>query len=188
MIQHSKFAFIFVEHPKMNPRRSQGEGVLLMYGDSLGVFFADSLKTREFCHTSFKKCDSKYNWVYPITKEQIANGGRTRYDRKDFNQNKVLDAFRKVIHSPDIDNNSAVVFNFGLHYVESTNFSNYQKLIDGLIEIVKEQEYVNGIGTPKTKAHLIWKTTTAINKQKAVLNLHMEQKRFLTYQVRKQTK
>ena len=179
-----KLSFSFAGHSKFNFSRTQGEGILWIYGDSLGVFFADSLKTREFCHSSFRKCDSKYNWVYPITKEQIANKGRTRYDRKDFNQEKILDAFREVVHSQEMGSNGAVVFNFGLHYAESTNFSNYQKLVDGLIGVLKEQENVNGTLRLKTKVPVIWKTTTAINKQKAVLSLHMEQKRFLTYQVR----
>ena len=67
-----------------------------------------------------------------------------------------------------MDEDSALIINYGLHLVRSTSFENYQKLIQQLIE-----DFANHDG------EVVWRTTTSIWKQQ--LKVH---KRFQTNQVR----
>lgn len=88
-----------------------------------------------------------------------------------------------IITKPFFDKNSAILLNAGLHYLESTNFSNYQKTISSLIQLFDETKVVrraNGNGL--FLGEMIWRTTTALNKQK-LDGKYIQARRFLTYQV-----
>ena len=88
-----------------------------------------------------------------------------------------------IITKPFFDKNSAILLNAGLHYLESTNFSNYQKTISSLIRLFDETKVVrraNGDGL--FPGEMIWRTTTALNKHK-LDGKHIQGRRFLTYQV-----
>ena len=86
-----------------------------------------------------------------------------------------------VISQPIFDRNSVIILNAGLHYLESTNFTNYQKSIDAVIRLFQEGRTAGGdFSFP---GNMIWKTTTALNKQK-LDGKHLTSRRFLTFQVR----
>lgn len=88
-----------------------------------------------------------------------------------------------IITKPFFDKNSAILLNAGLHYLESTNFSNYQKTIASIIRLFDETRMVRRAnGKPLFLGEMIWRTTTALNKQK-LDGKHIQARRFLTYQV-----
>lgn len=91
-----------------------------------------------------------------------------------------MENFRRIVYDPQMDENSAIVLNFGLHFVESTNFTSYKKLIAGLVRVLKNDVTTNGTWR-SYRGTVIWKTTTAINKEKAS-NIHLGHKRFITQQ------
>ncbi|KXJ24786.1 hypothetical protein AC249_AIPGENE20988 [Exaiptasia diaphana] len=82
-----------------------------------------------------------------------------------------------------MDADSLFIMNFGLHYVESINFTSYRSLIDGIIQVVQERYWDPSSNSmrPVYEGQSIWKTTTAINKQRAT-NINLGHRRFLTYQ------
>ena len=157
------------------------QGTLWVYGDSVNVFFAQSLMQRKLCREIFKRCNFSYNWIYPVNNVTVA---KKENDNFDYDNKRVLQSFRRVVHDPQMDENSAIIINFGLHFVESTNFTSYKKLINGLVKVLKEGEkdLTSNATRPKFKGTVIWKTTTAINKEKAS-NIHLGHKRFITQQV-----
>ena len=149
-----------------------------MYGDSVNVFFAQSLKHRKsVCGGIFKSCSFVYNWVYQIKDVLEA---KMKKDNKDVDIKRVLDDFQNSVLVDTYDNvESVVIVNFGLHFVESTNFSNYQKLIVDFAKLVTEKD---DQGQARFKGRILWKTTTAISKERADFpQLHW--KRFFTNQV-----
>lgn len=105
-------------------------------------------------------------------------------DILDYDNERVLLNFRRVLQHPEMDENSAIIFNFGLHFVESTNFTNYKTLINGLVKALqgKDSDAKSNVTQPRYQGTVIWKTTTAINKEKAS-HLHLGHKRFLSQQV-----
>lgn len=152
-------------------------GTLWVYGDSVNVFFAHSLLQRRICRDLFKRCNFSYNWIYPVNNVTAA---KRQFDNLDYNNERVLENFRRIVYDPQMDENSAIILNFGLHFVESTNFTNYKKLIVGLVRVLKNDLISNG--TKRIyRGTVIWKATTAINKEKAS-NTHLGHKRFITQQ------
>ena len=137
---------------------------------------------RKLCRDIFKRCNFSYNWIYPVTN---VTASKKENDDLDYDNERVLQSFRRVVYDPQMDKNSAILMNFGLHFVESTNFTNYKKLIDGLVKVLKDEErdLNSNVTRPKFPGTVIWKTTTAINKEKAS-NIHLGHKRFLTQQVK----
>ena len=104
-------------------------------------------------------------------------------DNLDFNFMRVVSELLDVISKPFFDKNSVILFNAGLHYLESTNFSNYRKTIESLIRLFQETKMVKRAnGNLLFPGEMIWRTTTALNKQK-LDGKHLQARRFLTYQV-----
>ena len=172
---------LITESPRKHELRTK-KGTLWIYGDSVNIFFAQSLMQRKLCRDIFKRCNFSYNWIYPVTNVTAA---KKENDDRDYDNERVLQSLRHVLHDPQMDENSAIIMNFGLHFVESTNFTNYKKLIDGLVKVLTDEEKVStlNVTSPKFRGTVIWKTTTAINKEKAS-NIHLGHKRFLTQQVK----
>jgi len=137
---------------------------------------------RKLCRNIFKRCNYSYNWIYPVANVTVA---KKKTDDYDYRNERVLQSFRRIVYDPQMDENSAIIMNFGLHFVESTNFTNYKKLIDGLVKVLTDEETdaASNVTRPKFRGTVIWKTTTAINKEKAS-NIHLGHKRFLTQQVK----
>lgn len=150
-------------------------GTLHVYGDSVSVFFAQSLKGRRtLIGEIFKTCSFSYNWVYHAKNVSLAKKQR---DSLDFNISRVISELQETIQAQDISNSENVlILNFGLHFVESTNLSNYQMLISRMAEVLTRK---GANGEPWFSGTVIWKTTTAINKERADFpQLHW--RRFLT--------
>ena len=156
-------------------RRTNERGHLLVYGDSVSVFFAQSLTSRRsVCGSVFKSCRFIYNWIYQVKNSSIA---RTLRDNYDFNVQRILGEFKSTVNDSSFNSErSIVIVNFGLHFVESTNFSNYQRLVEDFAKVVTERD---NKGERKIKGKVIWKTTTAINKERAD-HPHLHWRRFLT--------
>lgn len=104
-------------------------------------------------------------------------------DNLDFNLLRVATEVLDVISKPFFDKDSVILLNAGLHYLESTNFSNYQKTISSLIRLFQETKMVTRAdGNLLFPGEMIWRTTTALNKEK-LDGKHIQARRFLTYQV-----
>ena len=77
-----------------------------------------------------------------------------------------------------MDEHSVLLLNWGIHFAAAVNFSNYQKLIDDFVHTVqlgKKRGNKRGF-----KGKIIWRTTTAINRQRYP-NPHKDVRRFLTF-------
>ena len=113
-------------------------------------------------------------WVYVLTQNaneemDLRNGGRN------LNIPRILDELRMVVSRSDMDENSALVLNAGVHLLKSTTFYYYQKIINGFIEILRK--YYRG--------KVIWKTITSVHDQRELYSGCF--RRFHTEQVGKHT-
>ena len=163
---------------KKSPRNRQG--VLWIYGDSMGGRFYRSIRKSPLCKTVFRGCTFSYNWVYPVKNATV------EMMRKNFlpiNISRVLQAIGKVIHLPQMDEKSVIILNHGLHFITSTNFTTYQQVIDGIVRLFKEAKpNERGELEPNFKGKLIWKTNAAVHRERLRLP-HHPKRRFLSRQV-----
>ena len=101
----------------------------------------------------------------------------------DFRPEKVIGIIVDVLRTPEMQQGESVLLlNLNLHFVDRINFTAYQKLIDDLILTFKTEELSQGERVPKYKAKIIWKSSTAICKEK-VSSLNKTSGRFFTSQV-----
>jgi len=130
----------------------------------------------------FDRCQYNINFVYHIKYRREVD--MTETDDLDFDVNRVLNHFRTVILDPRVNHvNTVIALNMGLHYVMSLSLERYKDLIQKTIAVIKETERgPHGREIRKFKGHVIWFTTTAINKEKAK-ELQATKWRFCTYQV-----
>lgn len=159
------------------PRKHQG--ILWIFGDSVGTQFYHRIKFGRLCKKIFKTCMYSYNWVYALQNYNIATNAYTIrnstlekniWDGLDFNTTRLIEELEQAIFHPHMDKNSVILFNYGLHFTEATNFTNFQKLIKAVIQLRK-----------KTHCKMIWRTITSLNRHKYRRpNLHS--RRFLTSQ------
>ena len=90
-----------------------------------------------------------------------------------------------ILDSPDLRTGKSVfLFNLGVHYPISLNFTTYKDLIDNVVKLIKTK-ITNRNGN---MAVPIWKTTTSIEKEKthkmyAELPRNVTHWRFHTHQV-----
>ena len=137
--------------------------------------FFNSLKDRPLCKT-VTSCSGTANWVYPLTKNPRDN---RVYDKLDFRPNIILDKIRNVLGDPKMKGrHSTLLINLGIHYALSMNFTTYQKLIDDVLVILRNRRELG------SAANIVWKTTTAIRKEKEMQRGNMMIWRFITEQVR----
>ncbi|KAK3745500.1 hypothetical protein QZH41_001149 [Actinostola sp. cb2023] len=129
----------------------------------------------------FDRCNYNINFVYHI-KYRIELD-TTETDDLDFDVTRVLDHFRSVLLEPRVNHvNSVIILNMGLHYVMGMTFECYQDLIQRIIGVIQETEFgPHGKEVRRFKGHVIWFTTTAINKEKAK-ELQATKWRFCSYQ------
>ena len=126
----------------------------------------------------FEQCRYNINFIYHIKYRIELDTKET--DSLDFNMTKVLRHFQSVLLDPDVNHVNSVIFlNLGLHYVMGLTFERYQVLISKVIKVIKETDSFN---VTKFKGHVIWKTTTAVHKEKAK-DLQATKWRFCTYPV-----
>lgn len=115
-------------------------------------------------------------WVYPYDKQFPP------WDDKDYDYNVILDSLRAVLGRPEMNKNSVMILNLGLHYLESTTFQDYQLLIRKVIDILKERN--KETGELKYQTRVIWKSSTSISKEKDTADqLKSDRRRFLALPV-----
>jgi len=102
----------------------------------------------------------------------------------DFRPEKVIETIVNVLRKPEMQKEeSTLLLNLGLHFTKNVNFTTYQRLIDDLILVLKAKELSQGGIGPKYKAKVIWKSFTAICKEKASSPKKETGYRFFTTQV-----
>ena len=134
------------------------------------------------CTKLFTGCISSYNWIYPIVNEAV---DKELDDDLDFNPERVIETILAVLRHPLMQQreSSVLLLNLGIHYPIGVNFTTYQKLIGDLINKLKETRVDSqGNIVPKYKAKIIWKTSSAVHKEKAQ-ELNKTHWRFFTTQV-----
>ena len=155
-------------------------GTLWVYGDSVGRRLYESVKTRPLCNSLYEKCNNTYMWVYRKDNEGLYIKNESSLD---FRPEKVIETVTDVLRTPEMQQEeSTLLLNLVLHFVRSVNFTTYQKLIDDLIMVLKETELSQGERVPKYKAKIIWKSATAICKEKFATQ-KKDDLRFATSQV-----
>jgi len=85
-----------------------------------------------------------------------------------FTPELVIETVLNVLRKPEMQQeDSVLLLNLVVHYAKKINFTTYQRLIDDLILALKVNELLHGERVPKYKAKIIWKSSTAICKEKA---------------------
>ena len=147
------------------PQDYPQSGTLWIYGDSLGRRLHKSVKTRPLCKLLYKKCGNSYMWIYPA----LNKGLNIKLERDlDFRPEKVIESVVNVLRRPEMQKRESVLLlNLVLHFAKTVNFTTYQRLIDDLILVLKAEELSQGERVLKYKVKIIWKSSTAICKEKA---------------------
>ena len=143
-------------------------GSLWIYGDSLAVRLAGSVKSRLLCRNLYKKCLHSYNWIYPVSSEKL---NKRKDDDLDFRPEKVIETILSPLQSPQMQHkDSVLLLNLGIHFPIGINFSTYQRLIGDVINSLKETNVDSqGKRVPRYRAKIIWKSSTFIHKEKVAL-------------------
>ena len=154
----------------------QGRGVLWVYGDSLNRYFFHSISKRPLCSQVFRACYHTMLWVYVLT-QSAADEMSLMFGGRPISISRILNELRNVVTRFDMDQDSALILNAGVHLLKSTSFYNYQKIIDSFISLLKR--YYRGT--------VIWKSTTAIHDQRELYSgcyrrFHTEQVMSQEYQ------
>ena len=104
------------------------------------------------------------------------------WDSKDYDDAIILDNLREVLERPDMNENSVLILNLGLHYMESVRLQDYRILIMKVIDLLNERD--KETGELKHKARVIWKTSTSFSKEKDTgSQLTSDRRRFLALPV-----
>ncbi|XP_078355034.1 uncharacterized protein LOC144639616, partial [Oculina patagonica] len=126
---------------------------LMIYGDSIGVHYHTLASKRRLCKEMFRTCNKKYMWTYDASWKGN--------DNKDFNQSIVLEEIRNVFRNPNMrKDHSVFLFNVGIHYPLTLNFTTYQLLIDSIIKMLGEET-----GEETGQALSIWRSNTALEAE-----------------------
>ena len=161
------------------PQNYSKTGTLWIYGDSLGYRLYTSVQTRPLCKLLYKKCGNSYMGIGRAHK-----GSNSKLKRNiQFSSELVIKTVVDVLRTPEMQQDESVLLlNLVLHYAKMINFTSYKSLIDDLILALKASELSHGDRVPKYKAKIIWKSSTAICKEKATSSKETEF-RFYTSQV-----
>lgn len=110
---------------------------------------------------------------------------KSKFEPNDFNDTIVLQHIADVLDSPEMQTpNSVFLFNLGVHYSVSLNFTSYKGLIDNAVRLINRK-----VGRRnKNLAIPVWKSTTSIEREKmyemyAELPKNVTYGRFHTHQV-----
>ena len=110
---------------------------------------------------------------------------KTTFDDNDFNATIVLNQYKSIVNHPKMMNQeSALIFNLGVHYT-SLNFTTFQKLINDILAVLTMVKELTTNGTSwNWKPIVIWKTSTAMLRERIPLKyLYLDCIRFQTNQV-----
>lgn len=115
---------------------------------------------KPLCIKSFNKCNRTYNWVYNLDHADIAKA-KSDNDDNDFSIERITKELKQVLTADDLDEDSFLFLNYGLHYVQEIPFATFTDMIDRVIQLVTAEQTKG-----RFRAQLVWKTTTALNKWK----------------------
>lgn len=144
---------------RSNIKTNNRKGVFWIYGDSTGDLFYKSILNTPLCKCIFRMCNRTYNWVYNLPNGKPARPNELPYTGRDFNLTRVLHELESVLRNPEMDENSVLLLNYGLHYAMSISLEKFQIMMDEVIKLLKSFQ-------GKFKGTVIWKTTTALQKWK----------------------
>ncbi|KAJ7374439.1 hypothetical protein OS493_007545 [Desmophyllum pertusum] len=167
--------------PELNNSYRQ-RGLLWIYGDSLAVRLVQSVESRSLCKRLYWGCRNSYNWIYPVASEKLS---KEQDDDLDFRPEEVIETIVSVLRRPGMQREESVLLlNLGLHFPISVNFRTFQKLIGDLIGVLKETVVdSHGLRVPRYKAKIIWKSSSAIHKEKAEVKNKTNWRFFTTQRV-----
>lgn len=177
--------FIFLKEPSSRPSSKKSVtprklDTLWIYGDSQAERLHLSIEGGPLCTKIFKSCNISKMWVYPYTSQVPP------WDNKDYDDKLILDDLRKVLERQEMNENSVLILNLGLHYMESISLKNYQNLLDKVVDLLNERDSTTG--ELRHKSRVIWKTSTSLSKEKDTGGqLKSDRRRFLTLPVSKNT-
>lgn len=135
---------------------------LLIYGDSVAKQFFESVTKRRICERYFKQCEYSYLWIYELTS---INDAKSKFVPNDFDATIILDYMASVLDSPGLKHqNSLFLFNLGVHYHISINFTTFKDLIDNVVKLINNKVLQKG---ENVTIFPVWKTATSIEREKA---------------------
>lgn len=147
----------YIDEPlktKAATKHRSGSGTFWIFGDSIADFLYRSVSSKLLCKKQFSQCKQTYNWVYEITDKNLTKAAKET-DDKDFDVQKVVNELKRVLTNDQLDEQSVLLLNYGLHYAMDIPFETFKVMILEVINLLKEKYF---------KGMVIWKTTTAINK------------------------
>lgn len=144
---------------KTDLNRTTGRGVFWIYGDSIGDFLYRSMSKSPLCSEVFNDCRRTYNWIYNIPDGNIKVAS-AKNDDQDFDIDRVERELLAVLQDDELDYSSAVLLNYGLHFVQDIPLGSFEEMIDRIVGTLKRYN-----GNPN-HAKVIWKSTTALQKWK----------------------
>lgn len=156
------------QHRGKHPKVRRKQGTLWLYGDCYAYHLYQNVWNSSLCEKQFKQCKNTYNWVYPRWNPD-SKLDKSLHWKTQFNIDIpwLVKYFKAVLEKPELmRKDSGMLLNLGLHFIRSTSFSNYQKIIKRYIQQIK-----------KHKTKVIWRTTTSI-----YIPEFKAHKRFQTYQ------
>ena len=151
--------FFFHSEPfkkKSSKRTKDNAGTFWIYGDSVGRrFFNDIVNTSILCNGIFARCEHTVNKIYNT------KPGAAPRDGKDLNINRMKKELEAVLKNPELSNNSnsAILINYGLHFVMDTPFSAFIDVIEVIAQTLQKWKST-------FKGSIIWKSINAMDKWK----------------------
>ena len=159
---------------KSTRRHKNNDGVLWLYGDStLRRFYQDTANASQLCNTIFGKCDRVVNKIYNT------RPGKTQRDGKDLNLTRIESELEAALREPTLMNdvNSAILVNYGLHFVMDTPFSTFIDVMETVARTLQKWRHL-------MRGTIMWRSTNAMNKWKYgwpdESKKHDKEQRFLT--------
>merc|ERR1712226_915802 len=119
---------------KTDLNRTTGRGVFWIYGDSIGDFLYRSISKTALCSEVFNDCRRTYNWIYNIPNANLRIATE-QTDDKDFDISKIEKELTAVLDNEELDYSSAILLNYGLHFVQDIPFKTFQEMIDRVVDI-----------------------------------------------------
>ena len=159
---------------KSTRRHKNNDGTLWLYGDSTTRrFYQDIANTSQLCNSVFSKCDLVVNKIYNT------RPGKAPQDGKDVNLTRIKYELEAALRDPTLMNNSnsAILVNYGLHFVMDTPFSTFMDVMETVARTLQKWRRL-------IKGTIMWGSTNAINKWKYgwpdKQKKHDKEQRFLT--------
>lgn len=143
--------------PKSNMKNQSNSlnlHTLMIYGDSMGKRFLESINKTGVCDHFFKSCRLAYIWIYKQKGVKDAH----IYDGQDFDPNRFLNDIKiNLVESSMRTNKSYFVINFGLHVIMALSFEKAKQLFRSFLVMLDNLKKVYGA---RNFPHVIWKTTS----------------------------